>query len=402
MTKHQSVGTQRRLQLQLAGSSVLLAILVSAALWVLPYRQTVHAAQTEAYFVLNVPPRNDEFVIKLTDPAKIQHARNLLSGAVTSPYQVQGRIIKQPASYNAPWGFHIDPQSIDFFDSAIEVCDGSIAYVETHLDEAGGDFLPGLAWCPWASRLVREIAPPVGGNEVTSVSAASYRRAGLSEESMVAAYGTNLALTTEIATQIPLPTELAGTTVKITDKLGVERFAPLFFVSPTQVNYLIPAGVATGYVTVTIRNANGVQATEHAQILDFAPGLLGANADGRGASVGVVLRLGEDGSVHFEPTAYFDPEQNKYVPKEIDLGAAGDQVFLVLFGTGLRNGDSTLSDIRIGDVPAELLYLGAQPDFEGLDQVNLRLPRELAGKGEVNVRLMVDDQKANSVTLKFK
>ncbi|MBL8188221.1 MAG: hypothetical protein JNK38_09445 [Acidobacteria bacterium] len=402
MTKHQSVETQRRLQLQIAGAGVLLALMISAALWALPYPQTVHAAQTEAYFVLNVPPRNDEFVIKLTDPAKIQHARNLLRGAVTSPYQVQGKIIKQPASYNAPWSFHLDPQSIGFFDSSIEVCDGSIAYVETHLDEAGGDFLPGLAWCPWASRLVREIAPTVGGNEVTSVSAASYRRAGLAEESMVAAYGTNLALTTEIATQIPLPTKLAGTTVNITDKLGVERLAPLFFVSPTQVNYLIPAGIATGYVTVTIRNGNGTQSVERAQVLDFAPALLAANADGRGASVGLVLRLGEDGSVHLEPTAYFDPEQNKYVPKEIDLGAAGDQVFLVLFGTGLRNGDLTLSDLRIGDVPTELLYLGAQPDFEGLDQVNLRLPRELAGKGEVNVRLMVDDQKANPVTLKFK
>jgi uncharacterized protein (TIGR03437 family) len=84
------------------------------------------------------------------------------------------------------------------------------------------------------------------------------------------------------------------------------------------------------------------------------------------------------------------------------MGAAGDQVFLVFFGTGLRKGDPTLSDVKIGDIPVELLYLGEQPDFEGLDQVNVLLPRELAGKGEVTVTLMVDDQKANLVTLKIK
>jgi uncharacterized protein (TIGR03437 family) len=402
MIKSNAAGNHRIFNPVLFLAIVLLALLGGITALTVVQPASAQTSQAEAYFVLNVPPRNDEFVIKLTDPAKIQHARNLLSGAIGSPYQVQGKIIKQPASYNAPWGFHFDPQTIDFFDSAIEVCDGSIAYVETHLDEAGDAFLPGLAWCPWASRLVREIAPPVGGNELTSVSAASYRRAGLAEESMVAAFGANLALTTEIATQIPLPTELAGTTVKITDKLGVERFAPLFFVSPNQVNYLVPAGTASGYATVTVRNANGAQTIEQAQILDFAPGLLTANADGIGAPAGVVLRLGEDGSIHFESTARFDPEQNKYVPKEIDMGAAGDQVFLVFFGTGLRKGDPTLSDVKIGDIPVELLYLGEQPDFEGLDQVNVLLPRELAGKGEVTVTLMVDDQKANLVTLKIK
>ena len=64
---------------------------------------------------------------------------------------------------------------------------------------------------------------------------------GLASEAIAAAFGTGLATTTSAATTLPLPTQLAGTTVKIKDSAGIERLAPLFFVSPTQVNYQIPA-----------------------------------------------------------------------------------------------------------------------------------------------------------------
>ena len=122
---------------------------------------------------------------------------------------VAGKIIKEAACYNPPWSYHLDPQSIDFFASAIEVCDASIAYTESFLDEAGGHFLPGNHWCPWGSRLIKEVPSPVCGNSVTSVSAADYERVGLASESIVTAFGNNLATATEIANTLPLPTSLA-------------------------------------------------------------------------------------------------------------------------------------------------------------------------------------------------
>ncbi|GGN55949.1 hypothetical protein GCM10012285_50170 [Streptomyces kronopolitis] len=112
-----------------------------------------------AYFVMTDVTRA-EFVIKLTDPRKIQHARELLSGATRSEPHVIGRIEKRPAPYNGRWSFHLRPETIDFFDFAIEVCDATTPYVEDHLDEAGGPFLPGLIWCPWSSTLVREVPQP--------------------------------------------------------------------------------------------------------------------------------------------------------------------------------------------------------------------------------------------------
>lgn len=113
-------------------------------------------AATPARFVFEDVSRS-EFVIELTDESKIQQARNILNGTQKDETHVLGRIIKRPAPYNPKWNFQLDPASISFFSMAIEVCDASIPYVEDHLDEAGGPFLPGLYWCPWSSRLVKEI-----------------------------------------------------------------------------------------------------------------------------------------------------------------------------------------------------------------------------------------------------
>lgn len=356
----------------------------------------------EAYFLIDVQPRKETFTIKLTDPVKIQKARDILSGKDQSIPHVAGTIVKEASCYNPPWSFHLDPQSIDFFASAIEVCDASIAYTESFLEEAGGHFLPGNHWCPWGSRLVMEIPPPVCGNSITSVSAANYKRVGLASESIVTAFGGGLSATSEVANTLPLPTMLAGTTVKIKDSVGKETLAPLFFVSPTQINYQIPHGVATGLVTVTIADSQGIVATEQTQILTIAPGLFTANSTGGGVPAAVALRIKSNGSQIYETVAQYDQTQGRFVPIPIDLDDTTDQVFLVIFGTGFRNGDRSVIDARIGDRLADVVFSGPQPDFTGLDQVNIRLSRRLLASGESSVELLFDDQKANQVIIGVK
>nr|WP_245653092.1 calmodulin-binding protein [Herbidospora sakaeratensis] len=97
------------------------------------------------------------FTFELTDQAKIDHARKILKGEEKKRVHVLGRIKKRPAAYNPGWSFHLDPTTIDFFEMAIEVCDSTTGYLEEHLDEACGAFLPGCFWCPWTSRLVAEV-----------------------------------------------------------------------------------------------------------------------------------------------------------------------------------------------------------------------------------------------------
>ena len=87
----------------------------------------------------------------------------------------------------------------------------------------------------------------------------------------------------------------------------------------------------------------------------------------------------------------------------IDLGPENDQVFLIIYGTGLRN-RSTLSavSIKLGGTDAQALYTGEQGYFAGLDQVNVRLPRSLAGRGTVDLVLTVDGKQANTVQVNIK
>jgi uncharacterized protein (TIGR03437 family) len=237
---------------------------------------------------------------------------------------------------------------------------------------------------------------------VAPVSAASFNGASLAPELIVAAFGVGLANGTEIATTVPLPTSLLGASVKVKDKAGVERSAPLFFVSPTQINFQIPPGTATGKATITFANQPNPELSSTVWIENAAPGLFAANANGQGVAAAVVLRVRQDGSFAFEPVAQPDG-QGQFFAIPIDLGAETDQVFLILFGTGIRN-RSALDKVivQVGGVAAPVLFAGAQGSFVGQDQVNVRLPRTLIGRGDAVVTMTVDGAIANFVSVNIR
>jgi uncharacterized protein (TIGR03437 family) len=238
---------------------------------------------------------------------------------------------------------------------------------------------------------------------VASVSAASFLGESLASESIVAAFGARMATRVEVASNLPLPTTLAGTTVRVRDSAGTERLAPLFFVAPTQINLQIPPGTVAGQATITVTSGDGTVSGGVANIAAVAPGFFTANASGQGVAAATVLRVKADGTQVFEPVARFDAAQNRFVVAPIDLGPEGDQVFLILFGTGFRQRSALLAvSLSIGGVSAEVLYAGAQGDFVGLDQVNARLPRSLIGRGEVELALTVDSREANRVGISVK
>jgi hypothetical protein len=116
--------------------------------------------QAVAYFRFDSPPAAETFVFQLIDPVKIQQARDILHGKETRTTHIAGTIVKEPVPYNPPWSYHLAPESIQFFETSIEVCDASIQYVEEHLNEVGGTVLPGNHWCPWGSRLLEESTWP--------------------------------------------------------------------------------------------------------------------------------------------------------------------------------------------------------------------------------------------------
>ena len=214
--------------------------------------------------------------------------------------------------------------------------------------------------------------------QVTVVSSASYGGTALATEEIAVAFGSGMASATAVATATPLPTVMGGTSIKVRDSAGTERLAPLFFVSPNQINFQIPTGTANGAATVRVFINTGVASTGTVQIAAVAPGLFSADASGRGLAAGNVIRQKANNTQSWEIIGQYDTQQGKFVAVPVDLGAETDQLFLILYGTGLRK-HSGLINIKatIGGANAEVLFAGSQGSFDGLDQVNLKIPRSL-------------------------
>ncbi|HQR35346.1 MAG TPA: hypothetical protein PLK30_21580 [Blastocatellia bacterium] len=242
----------------------------------------------------------------------------------------------------------------------------------------------------------------VSATPVSSVSAASYGNT-LAAESIGAAFGDQLATTTQISGSVPLPTSLAGTSVIVRDSKGVDRLAPLFFVSPNQINFQMPAGTASGKAAFAVISGGNVVSLGTTTIAAVAPAMFTANANGSGLAAAQVYRVKANGAPSYEPVTRIDATTGQVIAVPIDLGAADDQVFLLLYGTGLRARSAVNAvTVSIGGVSAEVSYAGPQGDYVGLDQINARIPRNLAGRGNVTITVTVDGSAANAVTANIK
>lgn len=232
---------------------------------------------------------------------------------------------------------------------------------------------------------------------VINVSAASFFADRQAPESIVSAFGAKLATGAASATTLPLPLALNGTSVSVRDALGVTRAAQLFFVSVNQVNFLLPPDTAQGTATATITTGDGVVSAGQLQVERVAPGVFSANANGTGVPAAVLLRVAANGVQSYEPVARFDAGTSRYVPQPFNLGPIGEQVYLILFGTGIRRRTNLASVTgSVDGLGTPVSFAQAQGSLIGTDQINLGpLPRALAGRGNVNVSLNVEGRSTN-------
>jgi uncharacterized protein (TIGR03437 family) len=252
-------------------------------------------------------------------------------------------------------------------------------------------------------RVVAEISSPTNTAQVTAISAASYSGTALAAESIAALFGSNLSSDPQTASVLPLPTILGGTSVVLKDSRGNEYASPLFFTSPNQINFQLLPDLTPGPATVSVVTNGNIHSTGILEITSINPGLFTADASGNGLAAALILRVKGSGEQVYEPVAGFDSATGRFVAVPIDVSDPAEEVFLLLFGTGIRHRNS-LAEVRVtaGGQNAEVLFAGAQGDFVGLDQVNLRLPHSLAGRGEVDVVLIVDGKAANPVKVHFR
>jgi uncharacterized protein (TIGR03437 family) len=238
---------------------------------------------------------------------------------------------------------------------------------------------------------------------VTSVSAASFdANAPVAANSIASAFGSDLAPGTEQAATRPLPAELLGVRVNVIDSASTSRSAALFFVSPQQINFLIPEGSADGNASVEVVRDGETIGRGTVAIRTVAPALFAINAAGQGVAAGLVTVQRSDGSRSTQ--TIFNPNQfpPNIQPIPVDIGSSADQAVLLLFGTGIRGaGGAGNVSVSIGDSLQQVLYAGDQMQFAGLDQINVLLSPALAGRGLLNVRLTAGGLTSNTVTIQI-
>ncbi len=220
----------------------------------------------------------------------------------------------------------------------------------------------------------------------------------LAPEALASMFGSDLASTT-LAAGLPLPFSLGGISLLVTDSAGFTRPAPIFFVSPEQINFLVPQGTAPGAAAILIQKAGAANRTGSADIRGVAPALFSADATGKGVAAATAIRVA--GGVQ-NPVPVFECAAGGCAPVPIPI-LAGAPVYLTLYGTGIRN-RSSLANVtcRVGDAAVPVLYAGAQPVFAGLDQANVALAFDRPAAGELDVVLTVDGQPSNPVRISLR
>jgi uncharacterized protein (TIGR03437 family) len=242
------------------------------------------------------------------------------------------------------------------------------------------------------SRACRAVGPAFA-----AVPAASFTGQVVAPESIVALFGSGLSPSAADATILPLPLELNGTRVSITDSAGATRSAPLFYVAPNQINLQIPPGTAAGPAQMVATRTDTVMSRGSVQIAPVAPDLFTANANGQGVAAASALRINSGGIAVAVPVFHCGSEPLSCAATPIDLGLG--PVYLTLYGTGFRGAARTDVTVTIGGLNAELLFSGAQPQFTGLDQINVVIPAALRGRGMVDIRVVAGSRTSNAVTL---
>lgn len=201
------------------------------------------------------------------------------------------------------------------------------------------------------------------------VNAADFRAGPVAPGSIVSIFGTNLASAAGQAGAVPLPVSLGSASVTVN---GLT--APLFYVSPSQINAQVPFEVGPGMASVVV-DAAGVP-TEAAMV-EVA------------AAAPVLFRWGKDRALAVNSlTGELNSPQQP--------ARMGSVVTVYLVGQGpveppVATGEAAPADqlaratepysATVGGQPATVHYLGLAPGFVGLLQANIEIPT-LAGNGD--------------------
>jgi len=226
------------------------------------------------------------------------------------------------------------------------------------------------------------------------LNAAGYAPAGnpISPGGYVSLFGSGMAASVKTAAA-PYPLTLNNVTVLVNNKP-----APLYYVSATQINALIPYSTVGPTATVVVENGTSSSNTVTVPVAATSPGFFAADASGTG--IAAVLH-GNASLGLVNPGSPASP---------------GETVVLYLAGMGavsppVADGTATagppnLSQVTaspivvyIADQPATIAYAGLAPNFPGLYQFNVVVPLTISSTGNVPLAIATPNAFHDQVSL---
>jgi uncharacterized protein (TIGR03437 family) len=226
------------------------------------------------------------------------------------------------------------------------------------------------------------------------ISAASGSVTSIAPGGLAFAMGQNLA---PVGNEIlgPSPSTFDGTSVTFEDAKQNTTSAPVLFVSPSQVTFQVPSGLAAGTYSVTVASPGSTQTASNVVIAPVAPAVFTVN--GNALLAGYAVRVSAGGTQTTEP-AYALGAQGAFVAAPINMGSSTDQVYLTIYGTGIQAAGMSKVAVTVNGVNAPVLYAGPSA-FGGVDQINVLLPASLAGSGTAALQVTAAGNAANTVQI---
>jgi uncharacterized protein (TIGR03437 family) len=220
------------------------------------------------------------------------------------------------------------------------------------------------------------------------VNAASFRPGALAPNSLATILG------------VDLGGRGTDPSASVRDAGGTERPVLILYSGPGQLNIVVPGDASPGDASLIVRRENWPDAEAAVTLAALSPGVFTLNTAGLAAASLVRAKPGEAAS--WEPVFQLDAE-GKVIAKPIAFGPESEDLALVLYCTGVR-GRSAIQGVTVslGATKLPAFYAGPQMQYPGLDQINVSLPRSLAGAGEVQIALDVDGLSSNAASLVFR
>jgi len=241
-----------------------------------------------------------------------------------------------------------------------------------------------------ASATVTETTPSNGLPTVQSASNSASFTTSAAPGGILSIFGTQLAPATASAPSLPLPTMLAGTTVTIG---GVS--APLYYVSPMQLNVQIPYEVSAGSA-IGLRVINNSESSFYTfNVSTAAPAIFTTNSQGTGQ--GAILNTAYQLVDASNPATPGSTYLQIYC---MGLGAVSHQPADGAVAPSSPLAETSVTPtVTIGGVTENAIFSGLAPGYVGLYQVNALVPASVAAGSAVPVSISIGGVTSNTVTI---